>query len=161
LLTGREKKPASQRFWGHVAPISRADGCWIWNGDPDKYGSFFVNQRSMKAHRFSWEMVNGTVPENMDLLHRCDVPGCVNPAHLFLGTHADNMADMVAKGRRRGSPADSLRRGERHVRAKLSETQVMALRRGFTGSIRAIARNLGVSHRTIRNVLDGKTWTHV
>lgn len=83
-------------FLDNTIPVTEC-GCWIWmrGATGDGYGSF----RGMRAHRYSWQMQYGEIPPDMDVLHRCDVPLCVNPDHLFLGTHTDNMRDKIAKGR--------------------------------------------------------------
>lgn len=78
-----------------------APGCWEWTGTKDKhgYGRVRVDQRKARAHRVAWEAFKGEIPAGLHVLHRCDNPGCVNPEHLFLGTHGDNMRDREAKGR--------------------------------------------------------------
>lgn len=91
--------PPVDRFWAHVA---KGPECWLWSGAPTStgYGKLaFPGGGWQSAHRFSWELHNGPVPDGLQVLHHCDVPLCVNPSHLFLGTHLDNMADMRAKGR--------------------------------------------------------------
>jgi endogenous inhibitor of DNA gyrase (YacG/DUF329 family) len=99
------RRSTPERFW---ARVRKGEGCWLWVGGAFRngYGSFGSPGRG--THRVAWELVNGSIPEGMHVLHRCDInylPGdityrrCVNPAHLFLGTQADNMADMRAKGR--------------------------------------------------------------
>lgn len=92
-----------ERFWASVNRGGEND-CWIWTGAarPTGYGICRWRQRPDGAHRVSWEMANGrAVPDGMYVLHRCDNPQCVNPRHLFVGTHSDNMRDMLAKGRGR------------------------------------------------------------
>ena len=87
-----------ERFW---LQVSKDEGCWLWEGhcSSDGYGSFRVKGRETLTHRFSYLLHKGPIPKGMLVLHSCDRPACVNPAHLFVGTQKDNMQDMLAKGR--------------------------------------------------------------
>jgi hypothetical protein len=89
------------RFEQKFARIPFA-GCWLWTGAGGRYGSFMLNGRRRDAHRAAWELYCGAIPAGTCVLHKCDVPMCVNPGHLFLGSHRDNTLDMINKGRHGG-----------------------------------------------------------
>lgn len=94
-------KTMPDRFWAKTIPEPNT-GCWLWMGSTwgGGYGQVRINRRTRFAHRVAWEVSNGPIPNGLFVLHRCDNPPCVNPAHLFLGTHQDNMDDMMRKGRK-------------------------------------------------------------
>lgn len=160
-----ETTPAADRFNSKVDRSAGSDGCWMWTAvrDPKSgYGKFYIGARRFTgAHRASYSIHNGPIPEGMFVLHRCDTPSCVNPAHLFLGTHLDNMADMIAKGRGtagRRVPAHFVRRGDRHHSSKITEAQVEAARaRQANGEkLRDLAAELGVAPSTLCHRIRGR-----
>ena len=143
------------RFWDHV----RKD-CWIWAGaDPSRYGTMMVGGRRgrrVRAHRVMWELTRGPIPNNLDVLHRCDVPACVNPDHLFLGTHADNMQDAQRKHRLTQPHLC----GESHGTAKLKEGRVRAIRESKE-SCSKLALRYGVSRSLISQIRRRVIWRHL
>jgi hypothetical protein len=133
--------------------IKKTNSCWLWIGCKNKqgYGRFWLG-RNEGAHRASWLLFVGRIPKNMQVLHRCDNPGCVNPEHLFLGTQKDNVQDMIKK--RRGSI------GEKHSRAKLSVADVLCIRK-CGASPKYLAGLFGVDAATIHNILARRIWRHI
>lgn len=144
-------------FWAYVRP---GTGCWEWigSGRSQRYGAFKYQGRAIKAHRFSWILANGAIPDGMHVLHRCDHTKCVNPSHLFIGTHKDNMSDRDAKGR------GNQPRGARSGHAKLTNENVVEIRRLYTrGSIRQIdlAQRFNIHQTGISKIILGKSWSHI
>lgn len=136
--------------------VSKGDGCWLWTASTrNGYGRLRVGERKATASRVSYELYIGPIPEQMVVCHRCDNPTCVNPAHLFLGSRADNMDDMIAKGRHIAGKA----RGEENGRAKLSLEQVAAIRQD-TRSQSAIAAEYQVGQALISKIKLRKLWRH-
>lgn len=134
--------------------------CWHWLGpvEPVGYGVFGMANKVLKAHRLVYETRFGEIPKGMYVCHRCDVRDCVNPAHLFLGTHADNMHDMATKGRRKG-----ICQGDDHGIAKLKESQIPTIRALYSEgkTYQQIADLYSVSRATIWRVVTGVYWRHV
>lgn len=145
------------RFQAKIGPL-QADGCRLWTaaGRGHGYGMFNVRGRVMGAHRVAYQIAYGAPPEGLCVCHRCDTRACVNPEHLFLGTQADNMADMVAKGRRAIPP-----RGVEVAVARLNDQQVREIRKASGIGPRALGRRYGVSHTTIMDIRAGRRWRHV
>ncbi len=145
-----------RRFWAKVEVD--ASGCWIWTGASQApgYGKIRIDGRSLFAHRVVFEMTHGRAPGEV-VMHACDVPSCVNPAHLREGTHGDNVRDCVAKGRARHA------RGEQAGGARLRSDDVRAIRVALRlgNSLRKIAAWYGVGHTTIANIKHGATWEHL
>ena len=131
-------------------------GCILWCGATNRpeggYGVLNVEGRTRYVHRLAWETENGAIPANMNVCHRCDVRLCINPAHMFLGAQAENMADMVAKGRQS--------RGARRPLAKLSADAVRDIRTA-SGTLAEIAERFGVSFQNVARIRAGQTWKHV
>lgn len=134
-------------------------GCWLWEFCVNRagYGIFdFGDERGTRlAHRVAWSLYRGPIPDGLCVLHRCDVRCCVNPSHLFLGTAADNGADMASKGRST--------RGTAHPNARLTESEVreiLALRRAGVSGVICAAR-FGVSTKAISKIFLGHRWCHL
>jgi hypothetical protein len=136
-------------------------GCVLWTAYRTRlgYGHFAVNRRTRLAHHVAWWIAFGRWPTF--LMHRCDTPACVNVEHLREGTNADNVADMMAKGRYGTEVrAKNKPRGERHVNAKLTEAMVLSIR-ADTGTQRDLAARYGVGQVTINYIRLNKAWAHV
>lgn len=141
-----------KRFWNKV---EKTNTCWLWTASKSHngYGVIWIKDiGNVRVHRFSWELHVGPIPDGLCVLHKCDVPACVNPEHLFLGTRKDNAADMVKKGR-------SLV-GVRNSNAKLTP-DIIVLIRAATGSMDQIAERFDVCQRTICQIRNRKTWSHI
>lgn len=130
------------------------DKCWEWTGARTSkgYGAMRLNGRTEPAHRLAYESAHGPIPHGLCVLHRCDNPPCVNPAHLFLGTRGDNNRDAASKGRTRS--------GSQHPGAKLTEDDVRAIRaRSAAGELGTeLARAFGVTPQLISYIIRGRIW---
>lgn len=151
--------PLADKFWPRVR---KTDGCWLWAGAriAKGYGTFGHHNRTLYAHRVSWEVHHGPIPAGLWVLHHCDTPACVRPDHLFLGTAQDNSDDMKAKRRHHGPGI----RGEAHYRAKLTAADVRAIRARYVAggvSHLALAEQYGVAEPTIFRIVHRRSWTHV
>lgn len=145
-----------ERFWRKVDKRG-PDDCWEWVGSLSvrDYGRMKVCGKLVQAHRLSYEIANGAIPDGIFVCHKCDNPKCVNPSHLWLGTHRDNMQDARRKGRQyapgarigEGNPCSKLTWGEvREIRAARGRTQL------------SLAREYNVSQGRISSVRLGKSW---
>ncbi|HYE38198.1 HNH endonuclease signature motif containing protein [Methylocaldum sp.] len=133
-------------------------GCWLFSGQLTRtgYGLICTESKKRQAHRVAFELARGAIPAGLCVCHHCDVRACVNPDHLWLGTHAQNMRDQHDKGR--GSTTVAL--GEGHPRAKLTEPLVRLIR-ASEDSAASLARTLGVTSSAVRSVRGRRTWGHV
>lgn len=175
------------RVYNNISPEPNS-GCWLWMGagKTDAKGverpAIQVGNRFLRVARVIYEMEYGPIPESMLVCHRCDMPQCVNPDHLFLGTTRDNHNDMTRKGRawwqkmddgelrslmqkrqRQQADAGKIARGERCGSAKLTSSAVRNIRLHLAEGCtqRALAREFGVDKSTIGSIAAGKTWRHV
>lgn len=132
------------------------NGCWIWTKslDRDGYGQVSYHGRNRKLHRVAYMVFIGDIPGRMCVLHKCDNRACFNPKHLFLGTPADNIADMMNKNRNRQP------QGATHPHAKLDDTAVMDIRTSGE-ALRVLSQRYGVSETTIWLARTGRKWRHV
>ena len=130
--------------------------CWDWQGrlDDGGYGSMTLRGSTILVHRIAWIIDNGEIPKGMNILHKCDNPKCVNPDHLFLGTHFDNMRDMAAKGRAPKRP------GSKNPNSKLNESKVREIKNLLAnGKTRKyVSTTFEVSLSTIDRIINKKSW---
>ena len=152
-----------KRFW---AKVRKTEGCWLWVGCRDHHGYGQIARGGkygghMKAHRASYELSVGPVPDGMHVLHRCDNPSCVRPDHLFLGDHSANMRDMWNKGRGRCDGGG--RPGSANGNHRLTEEQVASIiRRHRAGdSSRKLGAEFGVSKTLVLMIARGDVWKHI
>lgn len=149
-----------EKFWDAVDKKG-PDDCWEWKKGRTTfgYGSFYLpGSIHIPSHKFSWELVNEPVPKGLCVLHKCDNPPCVNPNHLFIGTKKDNAID-AAKKKRLYNP-----KGEDHNCAKLTEAQVLEIRRRYkfgTALQIDLAKEYGVTRRHLNEIICRKVWRHI
>lgn len=161
---GNPKKSVLERISQKIN-VDPDTGCFIWTGavaggnkgvENSKYGYIRINGKSLRVHRFYYELINGPIPDGMVICHRCDNRLCINPEHLFPGTQADNLQDMVEKGR------DSHPRGEDN-NSKLTESEVFSIREQAEkgASLHELSAKYGVHVVTVRNIVKRKKWAHL
>jgi hypothetical protein len=164
MQTSKPSPSFADRFWSRVEKAD-GDACWEWTASkfPGGYGRVALPRKNGSAqeldgaHRIAWLLVNGPIPLNLWVLHRCDNRSCCRPDHLFLGTHQDNMADMRAKGRA------AIGAGVRPVTAKIEPQAIVEIRsRAAAGeSHRAIARSLQLDRRKVDRIVKRELYSTV
>jgi hypothetical protein len=157
------KESLPDRFWRNV---NKTETCWLWTAstNPFGYGVLRYRGRSLTMHRQSWELHFGPIPDGLCVLHKCDVPQCVRPDHLFIGTKKDNMQDASRKGRT--SPQtmrDVYVRAGRASHSKLTEDDVRAIRAGHAAgsTLKALGERHGLTKAGVSLIVRRKTWTDV
>jgi hypothetical protein len=153
--------------------VCEAKSCWNWNGHGiGGYGRIRIAGLMILTHRVAYFIATGKDPGEMKVCHTCDNPKCCNPSHLFLGTQVDNVADCIRKGRLRRSSGDrhmskthpeTLRRGENHPDAKVTESDVREIRAipYKHGLYQQLSHQYGINPSAIKAIRDRKTWKHV
>jgi hypothetical protein len=165
----RPKPTLEERFWSKV---DKRGPCWLWTASTyaNGYGAFGIGNQKHYAHRIAYELAYGEIAGGLSVLHRCDTRACVRPDHLFLGRDADNVADMIAKGRnsRGDSHSDRLRatlpRGEDHPGAVLTIEDVRAIRRRFDAresTVNELAAEYRYSKGSMWKICHRKIWKHI
>lgn len=148
------KKSVAQRFEENI--FHSPDGCWYWLGAPQftGYGTIRKNSVSISAHRLSYEFYKGPIPDGLWVLHTCDNKLCVNPDHLYAGTHAQNTLDAVSRGR--FNPA----KGSKHCCAKVNEVDVLEIR-ASKKTTKELAKIYNIGERAILLIKDRTNWKHI
>lgn len=153
-----------QRFWANVLK-GGPDECWPWTASASKegYGRIRRCGKLVVAHRASYEMHIGPIPEGMKVCHTCDNPPCVNPKHLWIGTDGDNTRDSITKGRPRGAKIPVPPRGEKCVFSVLVASQVLEMRRlsqdGWCNQ--DLAAKFQIDKSGVSRIICRKRWTHI
>ena len=154
----KPRTPIEVRFWRNVQKSPDPEGCWIWKGTVNNKGYGRIGDPSSKnggvyVHRLSYSLHYGDIDHDLGVLHRCDTPTCVNPAHLFTGTQADNMRDCANKKRNQF--------GEAHARARLTDADVITIRRRYAaGGIthQSLADEYRVARQHMSGIISGRFW---
>lgn len=156
-MAGKKIFTTEQRFWARVL---KTEACWLWQRvSRGGYGQMNIDRKLIGAHRYSWELHYGPIPEGLWVLHKCDNRACVRPDHLFVGTPKDNVDDMWAKGRVKFNP----RLGSDNGMAKLKEEDVKLLLDLHKRKIphRVIARILKTTRSNVSIIAAGRGWKHL
>ena len=157
-MKSRKKRPIADRFWEKV---QKSDGCWLWQAGLNNsgYGWIRSGARPELAHRVSWRLTFGEIPNGLCVLHKCDVRRCVRPDHLFLGTVGDNNADCVKKHRH----GYGISLGEKHGQSKLTDESVREIRASAANgsSHSGLSVKFGVAQSQISKIVRREAWKGV
>lgn len=166
-----------KKFWERVDTSGGDDACWTWTGAVSRYayGLLFIRKRYIRAHRVSYALHHGPIPDGYVIAHKCDNPSCVNPKHLWACTQMENIQDRNRKGRQDHGPnapqwtppePRGRIRGERAPRSRLTEEQVREIRRLYKKGVRghgysSLAKKFGVHDYAIEMIVKRESWTHI
>jgi hypothetical protein len=153
------KTTLAERLESQLDKSGGADACWPWTGSTSKgYGRFNFEKSFRLAHRVAFALASGEAPPGLGVLHRCDNKRCCNPKHLFLGTQADNMLDMVLKDRQRVGP---VHHGKRNPMARLTTENIADIRGAYEdgeATTEQIASEYGITHQHAVRIVQAKAW---
>jgi len=153
------QKTPEERFFSYIFPVTES-GCWLWVGPvcshkPGReYGVIKMNGESFLAHRLSYEIHKGKIPDGLSVCHKCDVPNCINPDHLYAGTHKQNMDDMYRKGRY------TRPKGSKHHKSKLTRDDVLAIR-ASNKTEKELAAHYDISNTHVGRIRRREFWGHI
>jgi len=159
MITDLITESVKDRFWKYSGK-SGPEQCWLWTGTKNRAGygvigiRWMPNQKVVSAHRLSYTIANGEIPDGLSILHSCDSPTCVNPAHLRIGTQADNMKDRAARGR------GNAQKGEGHYKATLTTDDILAIRASDERQV-DLAVRYKTSQTNISSIQLRKIWKSV
>lgn len=155
FLMGGKELIYYSNFWSRY--LVNDNECWIWTGPigDDGYGKVKIAQKTLRSHRVSYALINGDFDQSLMVCHRCDVPLCINPEHLFLGTNSDNQIDSRSK--KRGADI----RGVKNPAAKLTEVQILEIKKEYIPYVIThtfLAKKYGVCKNHIARIIRGERW---
>lgn len=161
IMRNRKRIPVEERLYRGIDTTDTSDNCWEYNGYKPRgsksYGYIQIEGRAKIAHRVSYELNKGEIPKGYVVMHSCDNPCCINPAHLSVGTNKDNSQDMVRKGRHKYNI------GAESYNTKFKDEDIIEIRKKLLDgkSISSVSREYGVSWPCIQDIKLKRTWKHI